>query len=110
MLMDTITQVEDQIVDTLKSAQQPAVDAVRRAAEYVADLLPENRPEVPFAEQLPAPAELVENAYAFAQTLLDVNHQYAKALLDAVSPLIGSAPAAPVLAPTKSTKNAPAAA
>jgi hypothetical protein len=109
MLMDTITQVEDQLVDTLKTAQEPTVDVVRRAAQYVADLLPENRPELPFADQLPAPAEVVENAFAFAQTLLDVNHQYAKALLDAVSPLIATAPAAPVRPATKSARK-PAAA
>jgi hypothetical protein len=103
MLMDTITKVEDQIVDTIKAAQEPTVDVVRRVAEFVDDLLPEDRPELPYAEQLPSPAEVVENAYAFAQTLLDLNHQFAKALLDAASPLLGTqAPAKPV----RSTKKA----
>jgi hypothetical protein len=80
--------------------QDTVVEGVRRVAEFVGGVLPEDRPSLPFMDQLPSPAELVESQYSFAQKVLELNHSFAKALVDAASPIYGtSAPARP--APAK---------
>ena len=63
------------------------MDAVRTVAETVEGILPENRPSVPFADSLPEPKELVEFYFGFSQKLLDKQHEFATAILDAASPL-----------------------
>ncbi len=93
-VIETITSVEDRVVDTLKSVQEPVVGAVSKVAEYAGGLLPDDRPDLPFVDQLPTLTELVESQYAFARRLLEVNHQFAKALVSAVAPVTGETPKA----------------
>ena len=86
-ITDTLTTTQDQILEVIEKIQQPAVDAVRTVVETVEGILPEDRPTVPFADSLPEPKELVELYFAFAQKVLDNQHDFVKAILDAVSPL-----------------------
>jgi hypothetical protein len=66
--------------------QDPVVEAVRKVADYVAGVLPESRPTLPFADQLPTATELVETQFAFARRLLELQHGFAKAVVDAAAP------------------------
>jgi hypothetical protein len=91
-VIETVNDIEDRVVETLESAQEPVIDAVRRLADYVAGVLPEDRPSLPYIDQLPTPTELVESQFAFAQRLLDLQHQFAKAVLDAASPMMSAKP------------------
>ena len=65
-LITNLTKVEDSIVDTIKSVQEPVVGYVRQAVEFVDSRLPE-LPELPFADQLPQPGALVDNGYRLRQ-------------------------------------------
>ena len=98
--METLTSVEDQVVDVIKSVQDPVADAVRTVVEYIAGLLPDNVPELPFADQLPTATEIVESNFAFAQRLLDTQHQFAKAILAAAAPVLREQPKAKPAAKT----------
>ncbi|MGH9186387.1 MAG: hypothetical protein ACRD0U_11325 [Acidimicrobiales bacterium] len=86
-LITNLSKVEDQIVDTIKSVQEPVVEYVRKAVEFVDGQLPE-LPELPFTAQLPTPEALVDNGYGFVTELLKVNHEFVKAIIAAVSPLL----------------------
>jgi hypothetical protein len=84
----TITDIQSKVLEALDTVQAPVVDIVKQAAERIDDVLPENRPELP--AQVPAPAELIDLSFSFAQKLLDDQRDFVKALFDAVSPLVPS--------------------
>ena len=85
-ITDTITEYEDKVFELLDSVQAPVVDIVKQAAERIDGVLPENRFELP--EQIPAPAELVDLGFGFAQKLLADQQDFVKSLLAAAGPLV----------------------
>jgi hypothetical protein len=106
-IVETVTNVQDQVLETTKTVQDQVVEYVRKAVERFDEVLPEDRPAVPFADSIPAPAELVERGFgfaekalsnqsAFAKQVLEAQHQFAKSIVDAVSPLLPQATPAPV--------------
>ena len=118
-ITDTISGLQDQVLDLIKTVQAPAVDAVEKVVETVDGFLPEDRPAVPFVDSLPDPAEAIDTAFAYAEQLVDGQHDFVKAILanqrdfskaivKALSPLLPAAapkaPAKPVA--TKATKAA----
>ena len=58
--------------------------------DFIIDRLPEI-PAVPYAEQIPTPAELVNNQYKFAKSLIDTNKDIALAVAKAVAPITDKA-------------------
>lgn len=86
---EMLTELEDQVIETLTKAQEPVLSSVRRAVELVDGVLPEvTIPEAEkLAERLPSAKEIVDSQYAFATRLLKLNHEFVLALLDAVKPL-----------------------
>ena len=116
-ITETLSGLQDQVLDIVKSVQEPTVDAVEKVVETVEGFLPEDRPEVPFAASIPNPAEVVDKAFGYAEQFVDGQHEFVKALLanqreftkaivGAISPLLpaAKAPAKPVA--TKATKAA----
>jgi hypothetical protein len=93
-LIDTLATAQDQVLEVIERIQEPAVDAVRTVVETIDGVLPEDRPDVPFADSLPHPKELVELSYSFAQKVLDNQQEFAKAIVDAFAPLLPAAPKA----------------
>jgi len=82
---EKLTEIEDQVIDTLTQMQEPVLSSVRKAVELVEGVLPDVT--IPQADKLPSAKDLVDNQYAFATRLLKLNHDFALALLDAVKPL-----------------------
>lgn len=103
VVTDTITNVQSQVLETLTAIQTPVVDAVAKAVEAIDGVLPSERPSLPYVDQLPQASELVELGFDFAAKLLDNQHDFAKAIVAAVSPLL---PAAPKVAKPKVAKAA----
>ena len=112
-ITETFSGLQDQVVDLLKTVQEPAVGAVATVTETVEGFLPDDRPSVPFADSLPNPAEAIDKAYGYAVEFVDGQHEFVKAILanqrdfskaivDAISPLLpaAKAPAKPVAAKT----------
>ena len=87
---DMFTSVEDQVLETVKQGQEAIVKAVRTWADASKNLIPD-LPALPFADQLPATSDLVENAFAFCDKMLASQREFAAAVLDAAKPVFGAA-------------------
>ena len=82
-------QVQDDILKTVQTSQEAVLDAVKAWADAVQSIKPK-LPAVspPFADKLPKPAEVVANAYDFAEQLLASQRKFAEDVLKATSPLM----------------------
>lgn len=85
---EMISALEDQVLQTVHQSQEAVVKAVRTWAEAGKNLVPD-LPPLPFADQLPATVDLVENAFNFADQLLSAQRELAAAVLEAARPLLG---------------------
>jgi hypothetical protein len=118
---ETISSVQDKVLDLMKTVQEPVVGAVEKVVETVDGRLPEDRRTLPFTDSLPNPAEAIDKAFGAIEKLVDGQndfvkaivanqHEFAKAIVDALSPLLPAAKAAPVKsakpAASKTTKAA----
>src|SRR6266852_1830556 len=110
---ETLSGLQDQVLDLIKTVQEPTADAVEKVVETVEGFLPEDRPAVPFADSLPNPTEAIDKAFSLAEQFVDGQHDFVKAILanqrdfskaivEAISPLLPAAksPAKPVAAKT----------
>ena len=61
VVLDKITDVQSSVVDTISSVKEPVVKGVSTVVDFVVERLPEI-PVVPYADQIPTPAELVRPA------------------------------------------------
>lgn len=88
--MSTITEklaeLESQVVDTVKSAQEPVVERVTRVVSFVDEKLPE-LPAVPALAKLPKAEEVIDQQFVFAAQLLEVQRQFVAAIASALEPL-----------------------
>jgi hypothetical protein len=85
-VIDRMTEVQDQIIDTLAKTKAPVTNAVSTVVGYVVDRVP-TVPAVPFAEQIPTPKELIDNQAKFAAKLVSTNKSVALAAAEAAAPL-----------------------
>jgi hypothetical protein len=100
----TLGQVQEEILSTVRKSQAAVVDAIQTWASAVQSVTPE-LPEVnvPFADRLPKPQELVASAYDFAEKLLASQRKFTVDVLKATAPLLPGSEDAPA------KKNGPAA-
>jgi len=83
----TATQeFQEQILDTIRKGQEAVTDATRTWAETVQSITPSL--PMPFADKLPKPAELVSNAYDFAEQLLAAQRKFAEDVIAATAPVL----------------------
>jgi hypothetical protein len=82
-------QVQDDILKTVQTSQEAVLDAIKAWAEAVQSIttkLP--AANLPFADKLPKPEEVVANAYDFAGQLLASQRKFAEDVLKATAPLM----------------------
>ena len=84
---DTYAKVEEKVSDLVSTVSEPVVANVRKAADVAEKRI--NDLELPAIESLPSTDELVAKAdelvekyFAFAQTVLDRQHELAKQVLE----------------------------
>ena len=77
-VIDRMTEVQDQIIETLAKTKAPVSNAVSTFVGYVVERVPQV-PAVPFAEQIPTPKELIDNQAKFASKLVTTNKSVALA-------------------------------
>src|SRR5580693_5398830 len=89
-------QVQEEILSTVRKSQAAVVDAIQTWAVAVQAITP-SLPElnVPFADKLPRPQDLVAGAYDFAEQLLASQRKFTEDVLKATAPLLPAAPQAP---------------
>jgi hypothetical protein len=74
-----ITAVQDKVLDAVRTSQDAVVDAVKT----VADKLP-SWSDLPYTDQLPAPGEVVDRAFGYAEQVIDTQREFAKKLVEAL--------------------------
>ena len=97
-------QVQEEILKTVRNSQSAVIEAIQTWARTVQSITPA-LPDVnvPFADKLPKPQELISNAYDFAEQLLASQRTFAEDVLKATAPLMAGKHDAPA------TKNGAAA-
>jgi hypothetical protein len=84
----TTQEVQAEILDTVRKSQDALVDAIKRWAETVQSITPSIPvPNLPYADKLPKPEDLLASAYDFAQQLLASQRSFAEGVLQAARPL-----------------------
>jgi hypothetical protein len=89
-LTDAAQASQDQILSTVRQSQQAVVDAVAAWAKAVENVVPP-LPAIPGAEELPKPEAVVDNAFDFAQKLLDAQRDFARSVISAAAPVLEKA-------------------
>jgi hypothetical protein len=86
----TATQeLQEQFLDTIRKSQEGVTDAIRTWAETVQSITPSlPTPQVPFADKLPRPGELVSNAYDFAEQMLAAQRKFAEDVIAVTAPVL----------------------
>ena len=78
---------QDEFLNIVRQSQQAVVDAVSAWAKAVEDITPAN-PMIPNIEGLPRPETVVDNAFDFAQKLLDAQREFARGMISAAAPVL----------------------
>src|SRR5216684_5861341 len=75
-------EIQGEILDTVRKSQDAVVDAIKRWAEAVQSITPSIPvPNLPYADKLPKPEELMASAYDFAEQLLATQRSFAESVL-----------------------------
>jgi hypothetical protein len=85
------TQVQEQILETIRRSQEAVTDAIRTWADAVHSITPSLPiPSLPLADKMPKPGDLVANAYDFAEQLLAAQRKFAEDVLQAAAPVLAA--------------------
>ena|ERR1700691_3717456 len=80
--------VQDELLKVIRTSQETVVEAVKTWVETVKAVTPKvSSAQVPLAEKLPKPQDIVSNAYDFAEKLLSSQRQFAEDLVKVTAPL-----------------------
>jgi hypothetical protein len=88
-MASTPTQdLQNEVLNTVRKSQESVVDALKTWVETVQSLTPKVPVvDMPFADKLPKPEEVVASAYDFAEQLLASQRKFAEEVLKATSAL-----------------------
>ena len=87
----TQKELQDQFLSMVLKGQEIALDAIKTWVETVQSITPKvPAVDMPFADKLPKPEEVVASAYDFAEQLLASQRKFAEEVLKATSSLTPS--------------------
>ena len=94
-MANTPTQeLQDEFLNTIRKSQETVIDAIRSWVESVQSITPKvPSVQVPGADKLPKPEEVVASAYDFAEQLLASQRKFAEEVLKATTSLLPGAEA-----------------
>jgi len=88
-------ELTSEVLNTISKSQAAVVEAIETWASVLQSIKPDlPAVNVPFADKLPTPHDLVAGAYDFAEQLLASQRKFAEDLLTATAPLLATATAA----------------
>ena len=89
-MASTPTQdLQDEFLSTVRKSQETVIDALKTWVETVQSITPKiPAVDVPFADKLPKPEEVVASAYDFAEQLLASQRRFAEEVLKATGSLM----------------------
>jgi hypothetical protein len=80
--------VQEELLKVIRTSQQTVVEAVKTWVETVKAATPKvPAVQVPLADKLPKPHDVVTTTYDFAEKLLSSQRQFAEELVQATAPL-----------------------
>jgi hypothetical protein len=88
-MASTPTQdLQNEVLNTVRKSQETVIDALKTWVETVQSITPKGPAvDMPFADKLPKPEEVVASAYDFAEQLLASQRKFAEEVLKATSAL-----------------------
>ena len=86
-IYETTQASQEQFIAAVRQSQQAVLDAVAAWAKAVEEITPAV-PAISGLEALPQPAAVVDNAFDFAQQLLDTQREFARSIVEAASPAL----------------------
>ena len=85
----TTQDVQDQILSTIRKGQDVALDALKTWVESVQSVTAKiPSVDIPFADRLPKPHDVVASSYKFAEQVLSNQKRFADEVLEVTSPLL----------------------
>jgi hypothetical protein len=85
----TTQDVQDQILSTIRKGQDVALDALKTWVESVQSVTAKiPSVDIPFADRLPKPHDVVASTYKFAEQVLSNQKKFADEVLEVTSPLL----------------------
>ena len=85
----TQQELQDQILSIVRKSQEMALDAIKTIVETVQTITPKMpAANVPFADKLPKPKDVVAGGYDFAEQLLSNQRKFADELVKTTAPLL----------------------
>ena len=89
MASTTTQDLQDQFLAIIRKSQEIALDALKTTVETVQNITPKiPTVDVPFADKLPKPQDVVASGYDFAQKLLTSQRKFADEVVKAAAPLL----------------------
>jgi hypothetical protein len=80
------------VLNTVRKSQEAVIDAIKTWVETVQSITPKiPTVDLPYADKLPKPEDVVASAYDFAEKLLAGQRKFAEEVLKATSPLMPGA-------------------
>ena len=91
-MASTPTQdLQNEVLNTVRKSQETVIDAIKTWVDTVQSITPKvPAVELPYADKLPKPEEVVASAYDFAEQLLASQRRFAEEVLKATSALMPS--------------------
>jgi hypothetical protein len=88
-MANTPTQdLQNEVLNTVRKGQESVIDALKTWVETVQSITPKiPAVDLPYADKLPKPEEVVASAYDFAEQLLASQRRFAEEVIKATSAL-----------------------
>ena len=82
-------ELQEQILSMVRKGQEIALDAIKTMVDTVHTITPKiPAVDLPFAERLPKPHDVVAGSYDFAEKLLTSQRKFADEVVKATAPLM----------------------
>jgi hypothetical protein len=89
MASTTQQELQDQFLSIVQKSQEIALDAIKTMVDTVQSITPRIPVvDVPFADKLPKPQDIVASGYDFAEKLLSNQRKFADEVVKAAAPLL----------------------
>jgi len=89
MANTTQQELQDQFLSIVQKSQEIALDAIKTMVDTVQTITPRiPAVDVPFADKLPKPQDVVASGYDFAEKLLSTQRKFADEVVKAAAPLM----------------------
>lgn len=82
-------ELQGQLLSTVRRGQEIALDAIRTMVDTIQTITPRiPSVDLPFADKLPRPHDVVASSYDFAEQLLQSQRKFADEVVKATAPLM----------------------